>query len=150
MKSDTGKLPALIDTNILLYAYAENSPKRKNAAELLEACVNGKAKHFLSLQNIGEFCSVAIHKYGLDIQEVIETVEELLHTRNLVKVHYSGETLQRALSIMKQSRISFWDAVLVATMKDNGIETIYSEDATFRKVEGIKIRFVIKLNIAAV
>ncbi len=138
MKSDTGNSQALIDTNILLYAYAENSPKRKNAAELLEACVNGKAKHFLSLQNIGEFCSVAIHKYGLDIQEVMDTAEELFHTRNFVKVHYNGETLQRALLIIRQSHISFWDAVLVATMKDNSIETIYSEDAIFRKVEGIK------------
>ena len=138
MKSDTEKSPALIDTNILLYAYAENSPKRRKAAELLEACVNGKEKHFLSLQNIGEFCSVAIHKYGLEVREVIETVEELLHTSNLVKVQYSGETLQRALTVMKQSHISFWDAVLVATMKENVIETIYTEDAAFGKIEGIK------------
>lgn len=139
MKSDTGKLPALIDTNILIYAYAEASPKRQKAVEILQACILGKAKHFVALQNIGEFCSVAIKKYGLEIRDVMETAEELLHERNLVKLQYKGETLQRALTIMKQSHTSFWDAVLAATMKENAIETIYTEDESFSNVEGIKV-----------
>lgn len=138
MRNDTEKLPALIDTNILIYAYAELSPKRQKAVEILQACMLGKTRHFLALQNIGEFCSVALKKYSLEIGEVMETAEELLQERNLVKLQYNGETLNCALAIMKQSRISFWDAVLAATMKENGIETIYTEDAGFSKIDGIK------------
>ncbi|MBI2581036.1 PIN domain-containing protein [Candidatus Woesearchaeota archaeon] len=138
MKSDTGNLPALIDTNVLVYAYAEMSPKRQKAVEVLEACFRGQAKHFLSLQSIGEFCSVAIKKYGLEISDVLETAQELLCERNLVKLQYDGETLQHAFALMNQGLLSFWDAVLVATMKENAIETIYTEDANFGKVEGIK------------
>ncbi len=133
------KVLTLLDTNILIYAYAEASPKRQKAAEILQACILGKARHFLALQNIGEFCSVAIKKYGLEIQNVLETVEELLQEKNLVKLQYNGKTLQYALTIMNQSHISFWDAVLAATMKENGIDTIYTEDMSFGKVEGIKV-----------
>ncbi len=138
MKIDTEKSLALIDTNILVYAYAEDSPKSKKAAELLGSCFAGKIKLALSLQNIGEFCDVALRKYKLDLTTINRITRQLLYYTDFTKVSYTGPVLQGALQLVSMHKLEFWDAVLVATMKENSIETIYTEDAAFGKIEGIK------------
>ena len=138
MKTDIEKSPALADTNILVYAYAEDSPKSPKAAEMLGSCFAGKTKLALSLQNIGEFCDVALKKYKLDIATVQKITGQLLDYTGFIKVSYTGALLQDALQLVSMHKLEFWDAVLVATMKENAIETIYTEDAAFGKVEGIK------------
>ena len=138
MKTDTEKSPALIDTNILVYAYAEDSPKSKKAAELLGSCFAGKTKLALSLQNIGEFCGVALRKYKLDLTTINRITRQLLDYTGFIKVSYTGSVLQDALQLVSMHKLEFWDAVLAATMKENGIETIYTEGASFGKAEGIK------------
>ncbi|WP_304840718.1 hypothetical protein [Methanocalculus sp.] len=39
----------------------------------------------------------------------------------------------------EQHKLHFWDALLVATMVENHIHTIYTEDAHFRKIPGITV-----------
>ena len=138
MKTDIEKSPALADTNILVYAYAEDSPKSPKAAEMLGSCFAGKTKLALSLQNIGEFCDVALKKYKLDIATVQKITGQLLNYTGFIKVSYTGALLQDALQLVSMHKLEFWDAVLAATMKENAIETIYTEDAAFGKIEGIK------------
>ena len=138
MKTDIEKSPALADTNILVYAYAEDSPKSPKAAEMLGSCFAGKTKLALSLQNIGEFCDVALKKYKLDIATVQKITGQLLDYTGFIKVSYTGALLQDALQLVSMHKLEFWDAVLIATMKENVIETIYTEDAAFGKIEGIK------------
>ena len=138
MKSDTGKLPALIDTNVLVYAYAESSTKGQKAVELLNDCFQGKITLAMSLQNIGEFCDVGLRKYKLDPTIVQKVSMHILACVTFIKVAYTGTTLLRAVEFSAASKLEFWDAVLVATMKENAIETIYTEDAAFGKIEGIK------------
>lgn len=128
----------LIDTNILVYAYAENSPKRVRAAQLLKDCFKGNLKLVISLQNLAEFCSVSLEKYKLESKEVEETVEELIGCKNFVKLAYREETILKAVAIQKRYKIHFWDALIAATMIENGINMIYSEDSAFNKVDGIK------------
>mgnify|MGYP001595737690 CR=1 FL=1 len=139
MKIDTEKLPALIDTNVLVYAYAEDSPKRPKAAEILGSCFAGKTKLALSLQNIGEFCDVALKKYKMDLATVQKITWQLLGYAGFIKVSYTESVLRNALQLVNIHKVGFWDAVLVATMKENAIETVYTEDAGFSKVEGIKV-----------
>lgn len=138
MKSDTGKLPALVDTNLLVYAYAESSPNSQRAAALLDECFSGKISLVISLQNMGEFCHVALRKYKLDPLMVQKVFMHLLECRTLIKVAYLGTTLLSAITLSATSKLEFWDALLAATMLENGIDTIYTEDADFGKIEGIK------------
>lgn len=138
MKTESEKSLALVDSNLLIYAYAEDSPKRQQAALLLNNCFLGKATLALSLQNIGEFCNIALGKYGLGIKDVWERVEEFISCGSFVKLNYSAKTFQHALSIAGSNNIDFWDAMLAATMLENGIDTIYTEDDGFGKIEGIK------------
>ena len=138
MKTESEKSLALLDTNVLVYAYSENSLKGQKAAELLNGCFEGRILLAVSLQNIGEFCDVALRKYKLDPAFVHKIVTHLLVCRTLAKVAYAGTTLRSAVALSAASKLEFWDAVLVATMKENAIETVYTEDASFSKVEGIK------------
>lgn len=129
---------ALIDTNILIYAYAENSPKRARAAQLLKDCFKGNLKLVISLQNLAEFCSVSLEKYKLESKEVEETVEELIKCKNFLKLAYREETILKAVAIQKHYKIHFWDALIAATMIENSINVIYTEDSAFNRVDGIK------------
>lgn len=138
MKSDIEKLPALVDTNLLVYAYAEVSAKGQKAADLLNDCFQGRKTLALSLQNIGEFCDVALRKYKLDPMLIHSISTHLLACVNLIKVSYTGTTLTSAVALSAAEKLDFWDAVLLATMKENGIDTIYTEDASFGKIQGIK------------
>lgn len=138
MKIDIEKSPALVDTNILVYAYAEDSPKSPKAADIIGSCFAGKTKLALSLQNVGEFCDVALKKYKIDTAIVQKITWQLLNYAEFIKVSYTEAALQDALRLANTHKVGFWDAVLAATMKENGIDTIYTEDADFGKVEGIK------------
>ncbi|MBI2144148.1 PIN domain-containing protein [Candidatus Woesearchaeota archaeon] len=138
MKTESEKSLALVDTNLLVYAYAENSPKRQRAAELLNDCFAGKIKLALSFQNLGEFCNVSLTRYLLSTKDAWERVEEFIGCGNFIKLSYGTTTFQKALEIVNSSKIDFWDAVLAATMKENAIDIIYTEDSDFGKVEGIK------------
>lgn len=138
MKTDIEKSQALVDTNILVYAYAEDSPKSPKAANILGSCFAGKTKLALSLQNIGEFCDVALKKYKIDIATVQKITWQLLDCTDFIKVSYTKAVLLNALQLASTHKVGFWDAVLAATMKENDIDTIYTEDASFGKVEGIK------------
>lgn len=138
MKNELEKSPALVDTNVLVYAYAETSPNKQKAAEFLGDCFSGKTTLAISLQNIGEFCDVALRKYKLDPAIVQRASNHILVCKTFVKVAYTGTTLLSAVALSAASKLEFWDAALLATMKENAIDTIYTEDASFGKVEGIK------------
>ena len=139
MKNELGKSPALVDTNVLVYAYAEISSDKQKAVELLSDCFSGKTTLAISLQNIGEFCDVALRKYRLPHTIVQRISNHILLCQTFVKVPYTGNTLVSAVALSAASKLEFWDAALLATMKENGIDTIYTEDECFNKVIGIKV-----------
>jgi predicted nucleic acid-binding protein len=41
--------------------------------------------------------------------------------------------------LKKRCALHFWDALLAATMNENGISTIYTEDCHFEKVPGLTV-----------
>ncbi len=138
MKTESEKSLALVDSNILLYAFAEDSPKHQTAYELLKKCFAGSITLAISLQNIGEFCNVARWKYKLDLAAIKRIARQIIYCSSFRKVSYTANEFEMALELAERHNIEFWDAMLVATMIENGIGTIYTEDAGFGKVEGIK------------
>ena len=138
MRIEPGKSSALVDSNILIYAFAEDSPKHETALRLLRQCFSGNITLTISLQNIGEFCNTALWKYKLDQAVVRRVVRQILYCSSFVKISYMANEFEKALELSEKHNMEFWDAMLVATMKENGIDTIYTEDNGFGKVPGIK------------
>lgn len=138
MKTESEKSLALVDSNILIYAFAEDSPKHDAALKLLRQCFSGNISLAISLQNIGEFCNVALWKYKLDSPVIKRIARQLTYCSSFVKISYTANEFEVALELAEKQNIEFWDAMLAATMLENGIDTIYTEDMNFGKVPGIK------------
>ncbi len=135
--SDDVRVP-LVDSNILIYCYAEDSLKKEVAVKLIQDCFREKIRLHISLQNIGEFCSVATKRYNLDVTTVNRIVQAVLSSKGFIKLHYKETTFQQALFLAEKTKMKFWDALIAATMLENGINEIYTEDDAFKRVEGIK------------
>jgi predicted nucleic acid-binding protein len=54
-------------------------------------------------------------------------------------VGYDAGTILAANDLKERCSLHFWDALLAATMKENGISTIYTEDRHFERVPGITV-----------
>ncbi len=128
---------ALIDSNVLVYAYHPGDARHENARLLLDRLIR-EGTGRISIQNLVEFCHVVRHKARVPVQG--ERLGRFV--RNLRSAFpvlpYSGQTIQQALSLADERQVHFFDALLAATMLENGIGTIYTEDVDdFAHVPGI-------------
>ena len=120
----------LIDSNILIYACeAEDSIKRQKAKEIVNKCWQGKEKFVVSAQNLAEFVFVSTRKSKLKLEEAKIFVSYIVGFIGFRKIGYTSETVLSAISIANEFKMSFWDSLLAATMRENGIFNIYTENA---------------------
>jgi len=116
-----------LDTNIIVYSFDKAAAdKNKKAKELLDLLYE-KPQCLISTQVIQEFCNVAFRKMEPALSEV--EVREFISTfpANQIEI-IDIDTINRALIIKKQYRLSFWDSLVVATALIAGCNTLYSED----------------------
>jgi len=133
----------LIDTNILVYAYdAEDVKKHFIASKLLEKCWKGQASYTLSIQNLAEFFFIIIEKVKnpLECDVAKQIVEDIIHSPHWNVIKYDAKTIVHASNIKLANKIHFWDALLIATMLENDVYTIYTEnEKDFGKVKQISV-----------
>ncbi|MEK6984729.1 MAG: PIN domain-containing protein [Nanoarchaeota archaeon] len=120
----------LVDSNILVYAYDRNgSLRKKYAEELISKCFDNKISLAVSNQNLAEFVSVITKKAKLSFEQAKVEVKDLINSNGFIKINYSSKTILSAIDIANEFKMSFWDSLLAATMKENGIFNIYTENA---------------------
>lgn len=129
--------PALIDTNILGYVFDDGEPeKQRIARDLVSRCWKGETQYAVSVQNLAEFVVIVTEKVSrplphTTVQEFIENIQAF---NGWKKIHYSGDTIMEAVRIRSLHAVHFWDALIIATMLEYGITTVYSEDRHLAKV----------------
>jgi predicted nucleic acid-binding protein len=114
------------DTNILVYTLPHPAnPKRDVARSLLiRAARPGMA--VLLLQSLSEFSSVAARKFQLNLEAIYRRVRDW---RDAIPVHAAGEDdLFAALDLVREHRLSFWDALMCATASRAGLRYLLTED----------------------
>lgn len=121
----------LIDTNIIAYAYDISEPiKRKKCLNLLEEVFDGKIDVFISNQVLAELFHTITKNfkkpYGNKEAKII--VSLFIKSRNWKKINYNNNTVEKAMELSEKFKISFWDALISATMIENNIFTIYTEN----------------------
>jgi Predicted nucleic-acid-binding protein, contains PIN domain len=134
--------PALVDTNILCYAFdTHDEKKRDRAKELLERCWRSKERLSVSVQNLAEFSMVVTEKVErpLPLPVVRKFIASISSFDGWNVVGYSSDTILAAHEIKKRWSLHFWDALLVATMEENRIHAIYTEDRHFDRVPGLSV-----------
>jgi len=109
------------DTNVLLYAVAQDDPRGPRAEELL--ATGG----VVGVQVLNEFVSVArrkLHMPWKDVKEALDAIRVLCPSVAPVSV----STHEAALQIAERQGYSIYDALIVAAALEAGCATLYSED----------------------
>lgn len=125
---------AFFDTNVLIYAFAQNDP-RSDAAEALLA-----AGGLVSVQILNEFVAVAVRKLGMPWSDVLEALSAI-RTLCPSPVPLTVDTHESALRIAQQFGYRIYDSLVVAAALEAGCDTLYSEDMQHGQViEALTIR----------
>jgi predicted nucleic acid-binding protein len=124
-----------IDTNLLIYAHNEDSEFHKGAVAFLERVMNeqdedGNPTICFSTQVFTEFINVITRqtlRKPLSLDEAIDIVQEYLDAGIQVLSHQDTQ-LQTFLDLLRTvtTRKKMFDVALVATLKDHGIEGLYT------------------------
>jgi predicted nucleic acid-binding protein len=109
------------DTDVLIYAVAENDPRAAKAEALL---VRGGR---VSVQSLNEFVSVARRKLGRSWRDVKELLD-LICLLCPDPVPVSLDTHQAAVTIAERYGYGIYDALIAAAALEAGCRTLYSED----------------------
>jgi predicted nucleic acid-binding protein len=112
---------AFFDTNVLIYAVAENDPRNAQAEKLLAS------GGVLSVQILNEFVSVARRKALMSWREVTAALNAF---RVLCPspLPITVELHEAAIKIAEKHGYNICDALVVATALEAGCATLYSED----------------------
>ena len=109
------------DTNILIYAVAENDPRNPRAEELLAS------GGVLSVQILNEFVAVARRKILMswsDVLEALDTFRVLCPSPLPITI----EMHEASLKIAERYGYGIYDALVVAAALQAGCTILYSED----------------------
>jgi predicted nucleic acid-binding protein len=114
-----------LDTNILAYAEGVNDKKTRDQSLDLVKRLSATTV-VLPVQVLGELFSLLVRKAGRTPTQARSAV---LHWRNAFNnlTDTSAEVLLAAVDLA-QSKISFWDAVILSAAAESGCQILLSED----------------------
>lgn len=131
------------DTTILGYAYDESYEKERAVCkELVNKAFHGEIKGVVSNQILGELFNILTNKIEkpVEIEKAEIIINSFIESGNWIKHNYDYNTIKSAIMSVKVNKSPFWDTVIAETMKENGINKIYTEnDRDFKKIPGIKV-----------
>jgi predicted nucleic acid-binding protein len=124
---------AFLDTNVLIYAFADNSAKLGVAERLVN---RGGA---VSIQILNELANALHRKFGfgwLQIREIIDSI--LVTCPNPLPI--SWETHRTGLRICERYGYSVYDGLIIAAALGARCRVLYSEDLQHGQIiDGVRI-----------
>ncbi|MFH0927394.1 MAG: PIN domain-containing protein, partial [Candidatus Micrarchaeota archaeon] len=129
----------LVDSNVLIYSLMAGTGEKKSEALDLLLGLCERKEYCLSVQNLAETARVLLEKTEshADCASIVSSLET--HTQNASIFSYSKKTVASAIGLSSQNKVYFFDALLAATMKENGVSVIYTENTKdFSKIPGIR------------
>ncbi len=129
-----------LDTNIFVYSFDTNSPKK--AAQATKLIRKGIETHggIVSYQVVQEFFNVALRRFAKPMSS--PDAEQYLSTtfRPLLAVHSSPALYGEALRIGARFRLAWYDSLIVASAIEGQCNVLYSEDfQDGQKIAGVTI-----------
>lgn len=116
-----------VDSNILIYAHdADAGPKRAAAVEALERLWDAGTGR-VSVQVLQEFYVNATRKLPSPVAHAIAR-EVVRSYGTWVREPTTPDTVTRAIDLAQLARLSFWDALIVASAEEADCSTLLSED----------------------
>lgn len=139
--------PLLLDTNILVHAWNEASPNYERAIRLRDTAANAQIQACVCPQVLFEFLAVITDprriKRPISPRQAAEEVRAYEESQEIGKIYPTMTTVRTVLRLIEKYRIArqaVFDAVIVATMLDNDVRTICTEnERDFAEYEEISV-----------
>ncbi len=123
-----------LDTNVLIYAFVDNSPRHQIAKSVL--AVGG----VISAQVANEFVDVARRKLRWEWDDVAGMLR-VLRERFGVPAPITDETHRSALDIARRYGFRIYDGLIVAAAREAGCPVLYTEDLQDgQTVDGVLVK----------
>jgi predicted nucleic acid-binding protein len=139
MTDSTSSPRALVDTNVVVYAYDLDEPRKHDIARELLKRLSDEGRLVFSVQVFNEFCSAMMgpkRKKPLRPDEIAVILRELEATGEVVPIATSMTF--RGLDAMPRHGLSFWDALIWTAAAENRIGVIDTEDfQAGRTIDGV-------------
>lgn len=133
----------LIDSNLLTYVFDANEPKKRRICKnLLSKCWKGDEIYAVSVQNLSEFYVAVTEKIENPMPKEIagKFIKLIIEFENWKIMNFDEHSISLAIEINEKYGIPYWDALIVATMKENGITCIYTEnEKDFQKIPWLEV-----------
>lgn len=124
-------MPALADTNVLVYRHDPRFPKKRMQAERLLRSGIEDGSIWISHQSLVEFMA-AVSRPLTDSSPLLDAAAARRETEELLlqfpTLYPDDDVVRTALLGMAAYELSWWDAHMWAYAEVNGIATLYSED----------------------
>ncbi|MGO9318218.1 MAG: PIN domain-containing protein [Terracidiphilus sp.] len=117
-----------LDTNIFVYSFDQSAAtKAQRAKQLIHEALTTQ-KGVISYQVVQEFFNVALRRFSQPMQAA--DAEQYLITvfRPLLSVHSSQALYVEALHLQSQSRLSWYDALIVSAAMQARCDLLFTED----------------------
>ncbi len=134
MNAGNGKRLSL-DTNILVYSLEKDSGlKHEVASEIVDQAIYYDC--VLTLQSLSEFYSAATGKDKMSKTDAEAQIHDWMELFPVVRA--GPATLLKAVKAVRLDMLSFWDAMIWATVKEAKVKQLISEDfQNGRELEGV-------------
>ena len=123
-----------LDSNILLYTLDRDTKKQEIAFALWRQGVA------LSTQVVMEFTNVCLRKLNLSKEESYQNALNLMD--GAVVKPITQKSIHIAFDISRKYGFSHWDSLIIASSREAGCNTLYSEDFQHGQVINGKLKIV--------
>lgn len=126
-----------LDTNILVYLFDNNFPKKKQITKKIIKSILSDSIPFISTQVMQEFYVTMTKKLNVD---PIVAKEALRYFKNFDVVNINEKLITEAVDCSIINRLSFWDSLIVVAAESAKCNLLYSEDLNEGQIiRGLKI-----------
>jgi len=117
-----------LDTNIFVYTFDLQAPKKARRAENLIAESLATGAGMISYQVAQEFVAAARKPFQTPMS--FDQIERYWHTtlQPLLSVHSSPALFIRALDLARRDQLSWYDSLIVSAALQGACKILYSED----------------------
>ena len=127
-----------VDTNILIYAHDVDAKTKHEAAKSILRELWSQHTGVLSMQVLQEFYVNVTRKIASPLPKDVARL--VVNSYSIWCMETTPTEIATAFRIEDESRIGFWDALIVASAVKSGAERILSEDLNAQqRIAGVRI-----------
>ena len=135
-----------VDTNILIHAEVESSPRHRPALDILRRLAEGTLPWAIPWPCIYEFLRVVTHPRvfhpPVPLKVALEDLQQVLASPSLLLLAETGRHASVLEQVLRQAGASgnlIHDAHLVALCLEHGVSELITGDRDLSRFEGLKI-----------